>query len=232
MGIVRRIILRVIYFFLITTILSVVLFRFFPVPITPLMVIRLKEQSANDKSWKLKKYWVAKEEISDNLKLAVLSSEDQNFFNHFGFDFEAIQKAYKQNKKGKKIKGASTISQQTAKNLFLWPGRSYVRKALEAYFTFLIEVFWSKDRILEVYLNIIEMGDGVYGAQAAANEFFNTTAKKLNKNQSALIAAVLPNPLKWSAKNPSGYISWKKQRIVSRMNKAGSLAGFRNLKKE
>ena len=232
MGIVRRIILRVIYFFLITTILSVVLFRFFPVPITPLMLIRLKEQSANNKSWKLKKDWVAKEEISDNLKLAVISSEDQNFFNHFGFDFDAIQKAYKQNKKGKKIKGASTITQQTAKNLFLWPGRSYVRKALEAYFTFLIEVFWSKDRILEVYLNIIEMGDGVYGAESAANEFFNTSAKKLNKNQSALIAAVLPNPLKWSAKNPSGYINWKKQRIVSRMNRAGSLEGFRNLKKE
>ncbi|MFZ4613086.1 MAG: monofunctional biosynthetic peptidoglycan transglycosylase [Bacteroidia bacterium] len=195
MGIIRRIFLRIIYFFLISTILAVVLFRFFPVPITPLMVIRLKEQNSNDKSFKLKKDWVPKEEISENLKLAVISSEDQNFFSHFGFDFDAIQKAYKQNKKGKKIKGASTISQQTAKNLFLWPGRSYVRKALEAYFTFLIEVFWSKDRILEVYLNIIEMGDGVYGAEAAANEFFNTTAKKLNKNQSALIAAVLPNPL-------------------------------------
>jgi len=232
MGILRRIVLRIIYFFFISTIVSVILFRFIPVPITPLMIIRLKEQNSNDKSFKLKKDWVAKEDISENLKLAVISSEDQNFFNHFGFDFEAIEKAYKQNKKGKKIKGASTISQQTAKNLFLWPGRSYVRKALEAYFTFLIEVFWSKDRILEVYLNIIEMGDGVYGAEAAAQEFFNTTAKKLNKNQAALIAAVLPNPLKWSAKNPSGYISWKKQRIVSRMNKAGSLDGYRNLKKE
>jgi monofunctional glycosyltransferase len=232
MAFFKRIILRIIYFFLVSTILSVLLFRFVPVPITPLMIIRLKEQNSTDKSFKLKKDWVAKEEISNNLKLAVISSEDQNFFNHFGFDFEAIQKAYKQNKKGKKIKGASTISQQTAKNLFLWPGRSYVRKALEAYFTFLIEVFWSKDRILEVYLNIIEMGDGVYGAEAAANEFFNTSANKLNKNQAALIAAVLPNPLKWSAKNPSGYISWKKQRIVSRMNKAGSIEGYRNLKKE
>jgi len=232
MGLIKRIILRTIYFFLITTILSVVLFKFVPVPITPLMVIRLKEQKSKDKSFKLKKDWVANEDISNNLKLAVISSEDQNFFNHFGFDFDAIQKAYKQNKKGKKIKGASTISQQTAKNLFLWPGRSYIRKGLEAYFTFLIEVFWSKDRILEVYLNIIEMGDGVYGAEAAAHEFFNTSAKKLDKNQSALIAAVLPNPLKWSAKNPSGYITWKKQRIVSRMNKAGSLEGFRNLKKD
>lgn len=228
LKIIKLIFLRIIYLFLTLSVLSVVAFRFFPIPITPLMIIRLVEQNNKDKSFKLKKNWVPKEEISNNLRLAVICSEDQNFFKHYGFDFEAIEKAYKQNKKGKKIKGASTISQQTAKNVFLWPGRSYVRKGLEVYFTFLIELIWSKERILEVYLNVIEMGDGVYGAEAASNEFFNKKAKNLTESQAALIAAVLPNPLKWSPANPNGYISWKKNRIVGRMKKSG---GIENLKK-
>jgi len=218
LRILLKIILRLCLLFLMASIAGVILFRFVPVPVTPLMLIRLVEQQKNDKELKLKKEWISHEEIPLNMRLAVVSSEDQHFYSHHGFDFDAIQKAYQQNQKGKKIKGASTISQQTAKNVFLWPGRSYVRKALEAYFTVLIELFWSKQRILDVYLNVIEMGDGVYGTEAAAEEFFHKEAADLSRGECALIAAVLPNPRRWSPANPSGYINWKKQRIVARMH--------------
>jgi monofunctional biosynthetic peptidoglycan transglycosylase len=164
---------------------------------------------------------VSLKEMSPNLVLAVICSEDQKFAEHFGFDFEAIEKVAKQNeklkKKGKPIKGGSTISQQCAKNVFLFPQRSYIRKAFEVYFTFLIEIFWSKKRIMEVYLNVIEMGDGIYGAQAAAKTYFNKNAKYLTSSESALIAAVLPNPRKWNAGKPTGYISKRKNWILRQM---------------
>ena len=157
------------------------------------------------------------------MPLAVLCSEDQLFMEHNGFDMKAIEKAleYNDKKKGKKLRGGSTISQQTAKNVFLWQGRSWLRKGLEAYFTLLIEVMWSKERIMEVYLNVIEMGDGIYGTEAAAQEYFQKSAAKLTASQAALIAAVLPNPRKWSPANPTGYIKKKQQWILRQMGYHG-----------
>jgi monofunctional biosynthetic peptidoglycan transglycosylase len=215
---VGRFLLKCIMWFLITSIASVILFRFLPVPLTPLMLIRCVEQKSNGKEMKLRHDWVPIEEINERLQLAVVCSEDQNYLKHDGFDWGAIKKAMKQNKKGKRIRGGSTITQQTAKNVFLWPGRSYIRKGFEAYFTFLIELFWSKERIMEVYLNSIEMGDGVYGAEAAAQHWFKKKAIKLNKDQAAAIAAVLPNPLKYVA-NPAGpYIQNRKAWIKKQMD--------------
>ncbi|MFN8259721.1 MAG: monofunctional biosynthetic peptidoglycan transglycosylase [Chitinophagales bacterium] len=207
--------------FFVLSIVSTILFRFIPVPLTPLMVIRCVEQVAGGEAPRLKKDWVPLKDMSSNLVLAVISSEDQKFSQHFGFDFEAIEKVAKQNvklqKRGKPIKGGSTISQQCAKNVFLFPQRSYIRKAFEVYFTFLIEVFWSKKRIMEVYLNVIEMGDGIYGAQAASKTFFKKDAKNLTAAEAATIAAVLPNPRKWNAGKPTGFINRRKNWILRQM---------------
>jgi len=200
--------------FFIISIASVIFFRFVPVPVTPLMLIRCVEQKLDGKEMKLKKKWVPFEEISPNLQLAVVCSEDQNFINHRGFDFVAIDKAMDYNSKHKKQRGASTISQQTAKNVFLWPGHSWIRKGFEVYFVFLIETFWSKERIMEVYLNVIEMGDGIYGAQAASTTFFNKDAKNLTKGKASLIAAVLPNPIKLSIAKPSPYVRYRQAWII------------------
>lgn len=217
-----RILLRIVIAFLILSIGSTLLYKWVPVPITPLMLIRCVEQKADGKSMVLKHDWVSLEEISPKLQLAVVCSEDQNYLNHFGFDFKAIEKALESNEKGKKIRGASTISQQTAKNVFLWPGRSYLRKGFEVYFTLLIEVFWSKERIMEVYLNSIEMGKGVYGAEAASKHWFKKSALNLNKDQSAAIAAILPNPLKYVANPPSPYIIKRKEWIKKQMSYWGN----------
>jgi len=207
--------------FFILSILSTILFRFIPVPVTPLMLIRCTEQVFSGEAPKLKKDWVPLKEMSSNLVLAVISSEDQKFSEHFGFDFEAIEKVAKQNvklqKRGKPIKGGSTISQQCAKNVFLFPQRSYIRKAFEVYFTFLIEIFWSKKRIMEVYLNVIEMGDGIYGAQAASKIYFKKDAKNLTAAEAATIAAVLPNPRKWNAGKPTSFINRRKSWILRQM---------------
>lgn len=162
--------------------------------------------------------WVSLDKISPKLQLAVVCSEDQNYLKHFGFDWGAIEKAMKANEEGKKLRGGSTISQQTAKNVFLWPGRSYIRKGFEAYFTLLIEIFWSKERIMEVYLNSIEMGDGVYGAEAAAKHWFKKPAAKLSKDESAAIAAILPSPTRYSANPPTSYISRRKEWIKQQMS--------------
>lgn len=186
------------------------------------MLIRCVEQKSEGESMRLKHKWVSLENISPKLQLAVVCSEDQNYLNHFGFDFEAIEKAMKSNEEGKKIRGGSTISQQTAKNVFLWPGRSYVRKAFEVYFTLLIELFWSKERIMEVYLNSIEMGRGIYGAEAAAQFWFKKEAKNLSKDQSAAIAAILPNPLRFVANPPGPYVSKRKEWIKKQMSYWGN----------
>jgi len=218
---ILKVIKRIVIFFFLSTILMVIVYRFVPIPFTPLMASRLIEQYKNDKDFKCNKDWKPLEKISKNLQKAVISSEDQNFMTHNGFDFEAIEKAYKYNQKkssNKPARGASTISQQTAKNVFLWQGRTYVRKALEVYFTALIELFWSKERILEVYLNVIEMGDGIYGAEAASQEYFNVSAINLTKQQAASIAAILPNPRKWKASNPNGKTKYKVVKILQRMN--------------
>lgn len=221
---ITRIFLKVVLWFFVSTIGVVIIYRFVPPPITPLMVIRLLEQAKDKKrDMKLNKDWVSLEEMSPSMPLAVITSEDQKFEEHFGFDLQAIEKAQKYNErhKGKKVKGASTISQQTAKNVFLWPNRSYLRKGLEVYFTFLIEVIWSKERIIEVYLNVIEMGDGIYGAEAAAQAYFKKPCSKLTNSQAALIAACLPNPLRWSPARPTAYILRKQAWIVRHMRKAG-----------
>ncbi len=216
-----RILLKILLWFFGLSIVSVILFRFIPIPITPLMLIRFGEHLAEGKSMKLKKDWVSFDEISNNLQLAVVCSEDQNFLNHYGFDLGAIEKAIKHNKKSKRKRGASTISQQTAKNVFLWDGRSWIRKGFEVYFTFLIETLWSKERIMCVYLNVIEMGDGIYGAEAASQIFFHKKAGKLSTSEAALIAAVLPNPIRFSAAKPSGYIRGRQSWIVGQMSNWG-----------
>ena len=213
---------RAVIWFFILSIASTILFRLIPVPITPLMLGRCLEQSFDSKKkLRLVKSWISSDKISPAMKLAVIAAEDQNFEEHFGFDLDAIQKAQKYNErhKGKRVKGASTISQQTAKNVYLWPSRSWIRKGLEVYFTFLIEVFWNKERILEVYLNVIETGEGLYGVEAAAWEFFDKPAAKLSVKEAALIAAVLPNPRRWSVDRPTGYILKRQQRIVRAMSK-------------
>lgn len=221
-----RFIFRSIIWFFVISILSVTFFRWVPVPLTPLMLIRCVEQKMDGKEMKLKKKWVPFKEISPNLQLAVVCSEDQNFINHRGFDFEAIDKAMTYNAKHKKQRGASTISQQTAKNVFLWPGHSWVRKGLEVYFVFLIETFWSKERIMEIYLNVIEMGDGVYGAQATAKNFFNKDAKNLSKSEASLIAAVLPNPIKFSVTNPSPYIRVRQAWVMHQIANWGGVLNY------
>ena len=205
--------------FFASTILSVVILRWVPVYFTPLMFIRLAQQKVANQELTLHHHWVPLDEIAPSLPLAVMASEDAHFLEHHGFDFKAIEKAAMRNIKhpDKRKHGASTISQQTAKNVFLWPGRSWVRKGFEVYFTGLIELVWSKERIMEVYLNSIEMGDGIYGADAVAQWHFGTTAKELTKRQCALIAVSLPNPRRFNSARPSGYMLKRQSRILREM---------------
>lgn len=228
LGIIWRLVLG----FVILSVVSVIIFRWVAVPITPLMVIRSIEQKMDGKKMKMEHDWVPLEEISPKLQLAVVCSEDQNYLKHFGFDWGAIEKAMKENEEGKRMRGASTITQQTAKNVFLWPGRSYIRKAFEVWFTLLIEIFWSKERIMEVYLNSIEMGDGVYGAEAAAQHWYKKKAIKLTKDDAAGIAAVLPNPRKYRANPPTNYITKRKVWIKQQMNYWGNKLDYNKYKDE
>lgn len=204
----------------------VILYAFVNPPVTPLMVIRWIDPVSEDQPHRLKKDWVPLDRISPNLQLAVVASEDNRFTEHWGFDFEAIEKAQKFNerKQGKKVRGASTISQQTAKNVFLWPQRSWVRKGLEAYFTALIELVWSKRRIMEVYLNVIEMGKGIYGAEAASKVYFGKPAARLTRAESALLAAILPSPAKWNPAKPTSYLINRQQWILWNMGNIGSVS--------
>ena len=213
---ILRILFKTALWFFAISILSVIIFRFVPIPVTPLMLIRCVEQKWDGKEMKLKKDWVSLDKISSAMPLAVIAAEDQKFEEHFGFDLEAIRKAENYNKKhqGKRMKGASTISQQMAKNVFLWQGRNWIRKGFEVYFTFLIEIFWSKQRIMEVYLNVIEMGNGIYGVEAAAQEYFHKPASKLSVREASLIAAILPSPLKWSPVKPNARVQKKAGRIM------------------
>lgn len=198
---------------------AVILFRFVPVPVTPLMIIRAVNPQGTDTQKERERHWqhqwVSYDEISSWMPRAVVASEDGRFYEHHGFDFKEIQNAIDEGKAGKRQRGASTISQQTAKNVFLWPGHSWVRKGLEAYFTVLIELFWSKERIMEVYLNSIEMGAGIYGVEAASQHYFGCTAKELSKPRAALIALCLPSPLKRDPAHPSSYMR-RRQRSIMR----------------
>ena len=192
-------------FFFIFTILVVLIFRFLPIPTSSFM---LQQRITNliDGNFNSINYdWVNYNEISNSAKLAVIAAEDQKFFDHYGFDFESIEKALKRNKRSKITRGASTITQQTAKNLFLWSDKSYVRKGLEVYFSLLLETLWSKERILEVYLNIAEFGENVYGVQASSRKFFNRDANKLTYQNAAMLAAVLPNPKKYKVNSLTNY---------------------------
>jgi monofunctional biosynthetic peptidoglycan transglycosylase len=188
-------------------VVTVILYRFIPPPVTPLMVIRAVEGRGLDHRWK------PIDKVAPALPRALIAAEDAKFCDHRGFDFDALQKAYANNESGRKIRGGSTISQQTAKNVFLWPGRSYVRKGLEAWFTVLIETFWGKKRIMEIYLNSIEYGSGIYGAEAAAQRYFGVGADRLTQAQAARLAAILPSPLKWKAVKPGRYVAKRSKKI-------------------
>lgn len=203
--------------FFVSTILAVVTYRFIPVYITPLMIIRSVEQVTAGKTISWYHTWKPLSKISPHLPVAVMASEDQRFLLHHGFDINAISKAVEHNKKGGKQRGASTITQQTAKNVFLWQSRSWTRKGLESYFTFLIELFWSKQRIMEVYLNSIEMGYGIYGAEAVANQHFLKSASVLTRKECALIAATLPNPIKFNSATPTPYMLKRQKKIEHEM---------------
>lgn len=207
---VRLILITCILYFFVYSVQLVIIHKFINPIATPLMFIRVVEGVfTGNKSLLIHKKWKSIQDISPNMIVAVIAAEDQNFLNHHGFEWEAIRKAMNYNKKhtGKKMKGGSTISQQTAKNVFLFPSRTWIRKGFETYYTFLIELLWSKERIMEVYLNVIEVGDGYYGVEAASIKYFNCSSKKLTKKQAASIAAVLPSPLKWSPVKPSNYLN-------------------------
>ncbi|MBL7999012.1 MAG: monofunctional biosynthetic peptidoglycan transglycosylase [Candidatus Kapabacteria bacterium] len=212
--------LRIIVGFVVGSVVLVAVYAVFRPPLTPLMLIRVVEGWFGGPSVGIEKQWKPYEEISPNVFKALIAAEDGKFFQHDGFDWKAIEQAKKRNEKakGKKLYGASTISMQTAKNVFLWHGRNYVRKGLEAYFTVLIEAVWGKRRILEVYANVIEWGPGIYGVEAAAQTFFKKSAKDLTAGEAALLVAVIPNPRKWSPAKPTGYITKRRGFILARMN--------------
>lgn len=203
---ILKILRNIVVIFFAITILWVVLLRFIPVYATPLMFIRAVENKMEGKPMGWSHTWISINEMPDYAATAVIAAEDQNFVKHHGFDFKAIEAAAKSNQEGGKIRGGSTISQQTAKNVFLWPGRSWLRKGLEAYFTCLIELFWPKERIAEVYLNSIEMGDGIYGISAAAEEYWKCEPKELTRMQCATLASILPSPRRYSASQPGPYV--------------------------
>jgi len=207
---VLRLLMRIVGLFLLISVLWSALYVWLPVPITPLMVIRLVE------GYGLSKDWVSYDQISSNLPRAAIAAEDSGFCAHHGFEWEAIQNAWSRNQRSKRLRGGSTISNQTAKNAFLWPDRTYPRKALEYYFTGLAELMWGKKRILEVYLNVVEFGPGIYGAEAAAQAYFHKPASALSRREAALLV-VLPLPLKWSVARPGPYVQSRTATIMARM---------------
>jgi monofunctional glycosyltransferase len=221
-----------VFIFFIASIVSTILFRWIPIPVTPLMLKRCVQQVANGEELRLWKDWEPLENISPNLQLAVVVCEDQEYLDHSGFNIEAMKKAFKSNKKGRKLRGGSTISQQTAKNVFLWDGRNYLRKGLEVYFTILIETFWSKERILEVYLNVAELGKGIYGAQAASYYYFKKDAIDLKKTEAATLAVILPSPRKYNALKPGPFVTKRRDWTVNQMRMWGGRLDFEEYKTE
>lgn len=205
--------------FFASTILSVVVLRFVPVWFTPLMFIRCYEQVKEGRELRLDHHWTPLSDMSNDMSRAVIASEDAKFLSHHGFDFKAIEHAAKRNIQHpeKQRLGASTITQQTAKNVFLWPGRSWLRKGFEVYFTALIELLWTKERIMEVYLNSIETAEGTYGIEAVSLSNWGLSASQLSREQCALIAATLPNPRRFSSKHPSAYMLKRQRHILREM---------------
>ncbi len=224
---------------MIATVVGTLLLRFIPPLTSGIMIERYIESKVGDlpfgktrtkkQNYEQHYHWMPLKKIAPIMGVAVVTSEDQEFADHFGFDWEAIVKAIEYNQTHRRTRGASTISQQTAKNLFLWTGRSWLRKGLETYFTVLIETCWSKERILEVYLNIIEFGDGIYGVEAAAQHFFNKPASQLSTEEAAMLAAVLPNPHIYHANNPSAYVIERQQWILNNMHRIGGTEYIKNL---
>ncbi|WP_425929554.1 monofunctional biosynthetic peptidoglycan transglycosylase [Pseudomonas sp. NyZ201] len=219
-SVLRRL-FRAALWFAAGSVVLVLVFRVVPPPGTALMVERKIESWIDGEPIDLQRDWEPWDRISDDLKVAVIAGEDQKFASHHGFDFTAIQAALAHNERGGAIRGASTLSQQVAKNQFLWSGRSWLRKGLEVWFTALIELFWSKERILEVYLNSAEWDEGVFGAQAAARHHFGVDASRLSRQQASLLAAVLPNPRNWSASHPSTYVARRAGWIRQQMSQLG-----------
>ena len=218
---------------LLLTVTPVLLLRWLR-PLTSAFMLEAQAHawSAGDSAHRTDFQWVSLEQISPHAAIAVIASEDQQFPFHAGFDFDSIREAVRASERGKRLRGASTISQQVAKNLFLWNGRSFVRKALEAYFTVLIEALWPKERILEMYLNIAQFGDGIYGVQAAADHFWHKPALRLSSSEAALLAAVLPNPLRMHAERPSRYVLQRRDWILGQMRGLGGAAYLRALASE
>lgn len=220
---IKKFIITAIIIFVSTSVFWVILYRFVNPPLTSLMIIRIFEKKANNTKFTFEKDWVSIKDISPHMILAVIAAEDNNFFSHFGVDWEAIQKAHRMNKYSKIKRGASTITQQTAKNVFLYPSRTYLRKGLELYFTYLIEIFWSKQRIMEVYLNVIELGRGIYGVEAASRYYFHKPASELTRQEAAMLAAILPSPLKRNPIKPSAYLLQRRNKILNLMDKLGNI---------
>lgn len=221
-------ILKFAIFFFVSTVLLVFAMRWIN-PVTSSIMVQRQISGLFDGEFELVKYhWVDYDDISKFMPIAIVAAEDQNFPKHFGFDFKQIEKALKENKKGRRIRGASTITQQVAKNLFLWEGKSFVRKGIEAYFTLLIELLWDKQRILEVHMNIAEMGDKIFGVGTASLAYFKKPAVKLTISQAALLAAILPNPKKYSAVKPSGYVRGRQNWIVRQINSLGGANYLKN----
>jgi monofunctional glycosyltransferase len=218
---------------LLVTVTPVLLLRWLR-PLTSAFMLEARSAAwrSGDRSYRIDFRWVSLEQISPHAAIAVIASEDQQFPFHAGFDFASIRQAVRASEHGKRLRGASTISQQVAKNLFLWNGRSFVRKGLEAYFTVLIETLWPKERILEVYLNIAQFGDGIYGVEAAAEQFWHESALRLSSSQAALLAAVLPNPLRLHAERPSRYVLQRRDWILGQMRGLGGAAYLHALESE
>ncbi len=213
--------LKVTMIFFVSTVLLVFAMRWIN-PFTSSIIVQRQISGLFKGEFELIKYhWVSYDDVSKFMPIAIVAAEDQNFPKHFGFDFKQIEKALKENQRGRRVRGASTITQQVAKNLFLWEGKSFLRKGIEAYFTLLIELLWDKQRILEVHMNIAEMGDKIFGVGTASVAYFKKPAANLNIRQAALLAAILPNPKKYSAVKPSGYVRGRQSWIVRQINSLG-----------
>jgi monofunctional biosynthetic peptidoglycan transglycosylase len=227
----RRWALLAILAWLVVTVVPVLLLRWVP-PLTSAFMLeaRVGALRDGDTRYRTDYHWVSLERISPHAAIAVVASEDQTFPINYGFDFPSIREAVRNAERGRRLRGASTISQQVARNLFLWPGRSFVRKGIEAYFTVLLEALWPKERILEVYLNVAQFGRGVYGVEAAARRFYHEPAARLTASQAALLAAVLPNPVHWHVERPSHFVAWKQQWILAQMRNLGGAAYLQEVK--
>lgn len=227
----KRLFVKVVLYFFTLSIGGVFVFKFLPIPFTMTMIDRKVKSLFRGQDSEIHYSWRSYNRVSREMHLAAVAAEDQNFPNHWGFDFKALEKAYINNQKGKKVRGASTISQQVAKNVFLWQGRSYLRKALEFYFTGLIELIWGKRRILEVYVNVAEMGGNTFGAEASAQRIFKKPAQKLTRAEAARLAAVLPSPNKWSAAKPGPYVNRRTAIIQRYMQALGGVKYISDLRR-